>query len=123
MEDSTGCIHGSRGVAEPASEHAALGAVHRRGHREGDAAGARSTSIGTAGVDDYALVRDEIAETYPDTFHDFNAAHVDARRLSTQPLPARERKWQTKSGKAEFFVPETHRRGPGHARARPRRCA
>jgi hypothetical protein len=30
-----------------------------------------------------------------------------ARVQSRRPLPARERQWQTKSGKAEFFVPET----------------
>jgi anaerobic selenocysteine-containing dehydrogenase len=55
---------------------------------------------------DYALVRGEIAKTYPDTFHDFN------ERMWTpggfpRNLPARKRKWQTKSGKAEFSVPET----------------
>jgi anaerobic selenocysteine-containing dehydrogenase len=50
-------------------------------------------------------VRDEIAKTYPEIFHDFS------RRMWTpggfpKPLPARERQWQTKSGRAEFLVPK-----------------
>ena len=53
---------------------------------------------------DYALVRDAIAETYPTIFHDFN------ERMWTpggfhRPIPAAERKWDTKSGKAEFLTP------------------
>jgi anaerobic selenocysteine-containing dehydrogenase len=65
---------------------------------------------GTASVDwsawagDYALVRDAIERTYPKDFSDFNA------RLFTpggfpRPLPARQRVWNTKSGKATFIVP------------------
>ena len=57
-------------------------------------------------VDDYARVRDAIEATYPDQFRDFNA------RMHTpggfpRPVPARERQWDTDSGKAEFVVPRT----------------
>ncbi|BCQ29059.1 hypothetical protein NK8_72490 (plasmid) [Caballeronia sp. NK8] len=104
-EDSTGCIHGSRGVAEPASQDprsepriVAELAKHTLGKR--------STVDWDRWRNDYALVRDEIAKTYPETFHEFN------ERMWTpggfpRDLPARERMWQTKSGKAEFSVPET----------------
>jgi len=57
-------------------------------------------------VDDYARIRDAIEATYPEQFRDFNA------RLRTpggfpRPVAARERRWQTPSGKAEFVVPAT----------------
>ncbi|MDP9095174.1 MAG: molybdopterin-dependent oxidoreductase, partial [Pseudomonadota bacterium] len=103
MEDSTGCMHGSRGVTEPAGDN-----IRSEPFIVAEIAkatlGARSTVDWTAWRNDYALVRDEIAKTYPAIFHDFNA------RLWTpggfhRPLPARERKWETKSGKAEFLVP------------------
>jgi molybdopterin-dependent oxidoreductase alpha subunit len=105
MEDSTGCIHGSRGVAEPAS-HDARSEPYIVAELAKHTLGARSTVDWDRWRNDYALVRDEIAKTYPETFHDFN------ERMWTpggfpRDLPARERKWKTKSGKAEFFVPET----------------
>jgi len=57
-------------------------------------------------VGDYALVRDAIEATWPDTFKGFN------ERMSTpggfpRPLGARERKWDTPNGKANFTVPES----------------
>lgn len=55
--------------------------------------------------DDYSVVRDEIAKTYPEIFHDFNARMWTPGGFP-RPLPARERKWKTSSGKAEFIVPE-----------------
>jgi formate dehydrogenase major subunit len=58
-----------------------------------------------AWADDYSLVRDAIAETYPDIFHDFNARMWTPGGFH-RPLPPTERKWKTKSGKAEFFTPE-----------------
>ncbi|GGD70884.1 FdhF/YdeP family oxidoreductase [Caballeronia grimmiae] len=105
MEDSTGCIHGSRGVAEPASADARSEPYIVAGLAK-HTLGERSTVDWDRWVGDYALVRDEIAKTYPETFHDFN------ERMWTpggfpRDLPARERKWQTKSGKAEFLVPES----------------
>ena len=57
-----------------------------------------------AWVGDYSLVRTAIENTYPDKFGDFND------RLFTpggfwKGNPAAHRKWETKSGKAEFNVP------------------
>ena len=56
-------------------------------------------------IGDYGLIRDLIAETYPEEFHDFNA------RMWTpggfyRGNSARERAWKTGSGKAEFTTPE-----------------
>jgi formate dehydrogenase major subunit len=105
MEDSTGCMHGSRGVTEPAaatlrSEAAIIAGIAHA------TLGAKSTIDWHAWSRDYAHVRDEIAETYPKIFHDFNARMWTPGGFH-RPLPPRERKWETKSGKAEFLTPES----------------
>jgi molybdopterin-dependent oxidoreductase alpha subunit len=105
MEDTFSCIHGSIARRKPASEQlrSELAIV----------AGLAKASMPPNPkvkwddwVDDYGLVRDLIAETYPDEFHDFN------ERMFTpggfyRGNAARERIWKTKSGKAEFTTPTT----------------
>lgn len=104
VEDSTTCIHASHGTSPPASPHlrsepAIVAAIAEA------LLPANAHVPWSAWVDDYARVRDAIEQTYPDEFRDFNA------RLHTpggfpRPNPARERRWDTPSGKAEFHVPE-----------------
>jgi molybdopterin-dependent oxidoreductase alpha subunit len=116
MEDSTGCMHGSHGVAQPASD--------RLLSEPAIVAGIAKATLDSSSVDwdawsnDYALVRDAIAETYPDIFHDFNARMWTPGGFH-RPLPARERKWKTKSGKAQFMVPETLHEDPDMPEHRP----
>jgi molybdopterin-dependent oxidoreductase alpha subunit len=104
MEDSTACIHGSRGQREPVSAHV-------RSEPFIVAGLAKATLVPNPHVDwdawvgDYALVRDAIEATYPDQFENFN------KRMFTpggfpRPLGARERKWKTPNGKANFTVPK-----------------
>jgi len=102
MEDSTGCMHGSRGVAQPASDRLLSEQAIVAGIAEATL-GAHTAVDWQAWSNDYGLVRDAIAQTYPEIFHDFN------ERLWTpggfhRPLPACDRKWQTQSGKAEFMT-------------------
>ncbi|MBZ5759273.1 MULTISPECIES: FdhF/YdeP family oxidoreductase [Rhizobium] len=103
VEDSTSCIHGSRGFHAPAgpglySETKIVAGI------------AKATLPDNPDipwdewVNDYARVRDAIEATYPKIFKDFN------KRLFTpggfeKPLAARERDWQTDTGKANFKVP------------------
>ncbi|MGI4813056.1 MAG: FdhF/YdeP family oxidoreductase [Janthinobacterium lividum] len=104
MEDSTACMHGSRGVAAPAgdkllSEPAIVAALAK-------AILAPNPKVNWDGwVDDYATVRDAIEVTYPDLFRDFNARMWTPGGF-VKPLGARERKWQTPTGKANFMVPD-----------------
>ncbi len=103
VEDSTSCIHGSRGKAKPASPHLLsepriVAEIAKRitppnPHVDWD-----------KWVGDYALVRDAIEATYPEVFKDFN------KRLFTpggfwKGNKAAERVWLTESGKAEFLAP------------------
>ena len=57
-------------------------------------------------VGDYSLVRDAIEATYPDQFKDFNERLFTPRGFP-RPLGARERKWKTPNGKANFTLPES----------------
>ena len=103
VEDSTGCMHGSRGITEPASTHllseqAILGGI------------AKALLPVNPGIDwdrwvgDYSLIRDEIAAIFPEIFHDFNARMWTPGGFR-RPLPAAKREWKTPNGKANFKTP------------------
>ncbi|NIJ08418.1 molybdopterin-dependent oxidoreductase alpha subunit [Sphingomonas vulcanisoli] len=107
MEDSLSCIHGSLGKNKPASkdlksEIAIVASI------------AKATLPPNPKVKwdewtgDYAKVRDLIAETYPEQFHDFNA-RVFTPGGFYRGNSARERVWKTEGGKAHFSVPKTLR--------------
>ena len=55
-------------------------------------------------VADYGKVRDAIEATYPATFKDFNKRLFQPGGFA-RPVPARERKWTTPNGKANFITP------------------
>jgi molybdopterin-dependent oxidoreductase alpha subunit len=105
VEDSTACIHGSRGQRKRIGEHvlsepriiAELAQATLPPNRKVDWSG---------WADDYSRVRDAIEATYPQYFENFN------QRLFTpggfpRPLPARQRKWNTPNGKANFTCPKS----------------
>jgi anaerobic selenocysteine-containing dehydrogenase len=103
MEDTFSCIHGSIARRKPASEHlrSELAIV----------AGLAKASLPPNPkvrwddwVANYGLVRDLIAETYPEEFYDFNARMFTPGGFY-RGNTARERIWKTKSGKAEFTTP------------------
>jgi molybdopterin-dependent oxidoreductase alpha subunit len=103
VEDSTSCIHGSRGKMPPASPHllsepAIVAAIAKR------IVPANPRLDWDAWVADYRCIRAAIAETYPDIFADYE------QRLFTpggfwKGNKAAERIWETESGKAVFHTP------------------
>ncbi len=103
IEDSFSHIHGSLGHRKPASEHlkSELAIV---------AGMAKATLPSNPKVHwdewtaDYGLVRDLIAETYHEQFHDMNARMFEPGGFY-RGNSARERIWKTESGKAEFTDP------------------
>lgn len=102
-EDSTGCIRAWRGVAEPAGElllsepaiiaRLAKATLDHNPNLNWD-----------AWVGDYSLVRDAIAESYPDIFHDFNVRMMEPGGFH-RPLGVSKREWATETGKANFINP------------------
>jgi molybdopterin-dependent oxidoreductase alpha subunit len=105
IEDTTGRFHASHGQVPPAStsllsEPAIVAGLAK-------ACLAPNAKINwDAFTGDYALIRDAIAESYPDIFARFNARIEDPEGFD-RPLPARERKWATKNGKANFVTPRS----------------
>ncbi len=103
MEDSTGYMHGSRGVSEPAAENLrsepaivagiAKALLAENPHIDWD-----------AWVGNYALVRKAIAATYPDIFGSFEERMWIPGGFR-RPLPACNRQWKTENGKANFITP------------------
>ena len=103
MEDSLAHFHGSRGRMKPVSEQV-----------RSEAAITAGIALATLDpnpripwaewVGDYAKIRDSIEATWPATFKDFNAKLFQPGGI-VRPLGARERKWATRSGKANFIVP------------------
>jgi molybdopterin-dependent oxidoreductase alpha subunit len=105
MEDSLSMIHGSLGKRGPASPHLKSEVAIVAGI-------AKATLPPNPKVTwdewtgNYGLIRNLIEATYPDKFSDFNG------RLFTpggfhRGNSARERKWETESGKAQFTAPGT----------------
>lgn len=105
VEDSTTCIHGSKGFANPASpdllsEPRIVAELAKATLPE------KADVPWDEWVADYARVRDAIEQTYPDDFRDFNARMWQPGGFP-RPIGARERKWKTKTGKANFVVPKS----------------
>ncbi len=105
MEDSTACIHGSRGQRTPVSAH--LLSEPKIVAELAKATLAPNPKVDWDGwVADYARVRDAIEATYPKDFKDFNQ-NLFRPGGAPRPLGARERQWHTATGKANFSVPAT----------------
>jgi molybdopterin-dependent oxidoreductase alpha subunit len=105
MEDTFSCIQGSIGLRKPASEHLKSEVEIVAGLAEATLPSNPKLKW-DEWVGNYGLIRDLIAETYPDEFHDFNARMFTPGGFY-RGNSARERIWKTKSGKAEFTIPKT----------------
>ena len=103
IEDTFSHIHGSIGKRRPAGHHLLS--------EPAIVAGMAKATLPPhpkwqwdAWVGDYRVVRNLIEETYPDEFRDFNARMFDKGGFY-RGNKARERIWETESGKAEFTHP------------------
>ncbi|MBR0557237.1 FdhF/YdeP family oxidoreductase [Ciceribacter sp. L1K23] len=103
MEDSTTCIHASRGKHRPASDHLLSEPAIVAGIAKATLAPNPKVPW-DSWVGDYALVRDAIEASFPKDFRDFNL-RLDEPGGFARPIAARQRKWETDSGKANFKLP------------------
>jgi molybdopterin-dependent oxidoreductase alpha subunit len=105
IEDSTACIHGSKGIAKPASPD--LLSEPRIVAELAKATLPPNPKVPWDNwVSDYARVRDAIEETYPEDFRAFNERMWKPGGFH-RPIAARERRWKTKTGKANFVAPQS----------------
>ena len=103
MESSIAQFHGSRGHVKPASTHLRSEPAIIAG------IAAETLKLNPRvpweqWVGDYATVRDAIEKTWPATFKRFNERLFTPGGIE-RPLAARERKWNTRTGKANFKTP------------------
>ncbi|WP_017671168.1 FdhF/YdeP family oxidoreductase [Blastomonas sp. AAP53] len=103
VEDSFSHIHGSLGHRTPASEHLLSETAIVAGIAKATLAPNPKVRW-DAWTCDYGLIRDLIAETYHDEFHDMNARMFEPGGFY-RGNGARERIWKTESGKASFTSP------------------
>ncbi|WP_445682657.1 FdhF/YdeP family oxidoreductase [Radicibacter daui] len=105
MEDSLSHIYGSIGNARPPE-----GELRSEVAIVCGMAKATLPASATQRWDDwtgnYDLIRDLIARTYPEEFHDFNERLLQPGGFY-RGNPARGRSWKTESGKAQFTEPTT----------------
>ena len=105
VEDTTGRFHASHGQVEPASEQ--LLSEPKVVARLAKATLPPNPKLDwEAWSGDYARVRDAIAGSYPAIFSNFNERIKDPKGFD-RPLPARERRWVTPNGKANFISPRS----------------
>lgn len=105
MEDSTTCIHASFARVQPASPH--LLSETRIVAELAKATLSPNPRVDWDGwVADYSRIRDAIEATWPGQFRDFNQRFAQPGGFP-RPLPARERKWKTPTGKANFTTPQS----------------
>jgi molybdopterin-dependent oxidoreductase alpha subunit len=104
MEDSTGCIHGSRGVRKPASPH--LVSEPRLVCEMAKATlDPNPLTPWDDWAADYQLIRKSIGETYPEIFFDYDRRMWEPGGFQ-RPIAARHRDWKTETGKANFIRPK-----------------
>ena len=110
VEDTSAFIHASRGVREPASEHlmsepAIVASL------------AKATTPPNPAIPwddwvaDYGLVRNAIEHTYPDLFTDYNERMTQPGGFHI-PIAARKREWNTRTGRANFILPDSLNENP-----------
>lgn len=101
IEDSVAKVTASRGVLEPASPH--LRPEVEIVCRMALATLPHSKVPWESYVHDYDLIRDKIAEVYPEIFSDFSEKIRDPEGFHLD-VPPRRRVWPTPNGKANFLL-------------------
>jgi molybdopterin-dependent oxidoreductase alpha subunit len=103
MEDTSGCVHGNRGLRTPASPHliSEMRLICELAQRVLDP---NPRMRWDAYMTDYAEIRREIGETLPDTFWDYENRMWEPGGFQ-RPLPAKKREWHTDTGRANFVTP------------------
>jgi molybdopterin-dependent oxidoreductase alpha subunit len=103
MEDTSGCIHGNRGLRTPASPHliSEMRLICEMAKRALDP---NPKMRWDDYMNDYAEIRREIGETLPDTFWDYERRMWEPGGFQ-RPLPAKKRDWHTDTGRGNFVTP------------------
>lgn len=103
VESSLAHFHGSRGQVKPASPHLRSEPAIIAGIAEATL-DPNPKAPWREWVGDYSKIRAAIERTWPATFKGLEQKMFEPGGM-TRPLAARERKWNTRTGKANFITP------------------
>ena len=103
IEDTTACVHGSRGLRTPASPHlvSEVRLICELGKQVLDP---NPRVRWDDYMTDYAEIRKEVGVTLPDSFQDYEQRMWEPGGFQ-RDLPVKRREWRTDSGRAEFVTP------------------
>ncbi len=104
MEDTSACVHGSRGLREPASPHL-ISEIRLLCELASQVLDPNPNVRWDEYATHYAEIRKEIGKTLPATFWDFETRMWEPGGLK-RDLPAKRREWHTDSGRAGFITPK-----------------
>ncbi len=104
MEDTSACIHGSRGLRKPASPHL-ISEIRLLGELALKTLDPNPRVRWKDYMVDYAEIRKEISATLPESFHDYEQRMWEPGGFQ-RVLPANKREWHTTSGKATIVTPK-----------------
>ncbi|MBP0493678.1 FdhF/YdeP family oxidoreductase [Pararoseomonas indoligenes] len=104
MEDTSGCIHGNRGLRRPASPHL-LGEIRLICELAKRMFEANPRVRWDDYMTDYAEIRKEIGETLPDTFWDYERRMWEPGGFQ-RDMPVKRREWRTDTKRANFVTPK-----------------
>ena len=105
IEDTSACVHASHGIREPAGDHLLSEPAIIAGLAKASTP-PNPLVPWDEWVADYNRVRNAIERTYPEWFAGFNERMAKPGGFHL-PIAARKREWNTKTGRANFIVPES----------------
>ena len=104
MEDTSGCVHGNRGLRRPASPHL-ISEIRLLGELAKKVLDPNPNVRWDDYMTLYAEIRQEIGETLPDTFWDYERRMWEPGGFQ-RDLPAKRREWRTDTKRANFITPQ-----------------
>jgi molybdopterin-dependent oxidoreductase alpha subunit len=104
MEDTSGCVHGNRGLRKPGSPHL-ISEIRLLCELAKKVLAPNPRVRWDDYMTDYAEIRREISETLPDTFWDYERRMWEPGGFQ-RDLPAKRREWHTPTKRANFVTPQ-----------------
>lgn len=104
MEDTSGHIHGNRGMRTPASPHL-ISEIRLICELAKKMFAPNPRLRWDDYMTHYAEIRSEIGKTLPDAFWDYDRRMWEPGGFP-RPMPAKHREWHTATGKATFVTPD-----------------
>ena len=104
VEDTSGCVHGNRGLRRPASPHL-ISEVRLLCELARTTLDPNPHVRWDDYVTDYAEIRREIGKTLPESFWDYDRRMWEPGGFA-RDMPVMRREWHTATGRANFVTPQ-----------------